>query len=188
MSTDSPTTLADGVLETAGDKHVVRFQRHLAHPIERVWAALTEPSRLGDWLAGDSSDIELRVGGRVHLAGHDDGIESTVLALDPPHLIEYGWKTKTWDGGTIRWEVSEQDGGSRLRLTHRMPEIDLTADREIMKRMGLDPDTFPPIPRTLAGWHTMLDRLERTLEGGDQLPDDHWKTLFDQYADAGAGR
>ena len=31
-------------------------------------------------------------------------------------------------------------------------------------------------------------RLERMLEGGDQLPDDHWKTLFDQYADAGAGR
>ena len=178
----------EGTITRVDDGYVITFERRLRHPVEKVWAALTEPSRLGDWLAGDSSDIELRVGGRVHLAGHDDGIESTVLALDPPHLIEYGWKTKTWDGGTIRWEVSEQDGGSRLRLTHRMPEIDLTADRELMKRMGMDPDAFPPIPRNLAGWHTILDRLERMLEGGDQLPDDHWKTLFDQYADAGAGR
>lgn len=37
MSTDSRTAVADGVLETRDDgKHVVRFERHLTHPIERV--------------------------------------------------------------------------------------------------------------------------------------------------------
>ena len=176
----------EGNVTRVDDGYVLTFERRLHHPVEKVWAALTDPSRLSGWLAGDSSDIELRVGGRVLLTGHDSGIESTVLALDPPHLIEYGWKTKNWDGGTIRWEISEDGGGSRLRLTHRMPAIDLAADREMMRRMGMDPDAFPPLPRAMAGWHTILDRLERTLEGGDQLPGDHWRTLFDQYAAAGA--
>ena len=43
MSTNPQDLLADGVLEKKERKDVLRFERHLAHPIERVWAALTEP-------------------------------------------------------------------------------------------------------------------------------------------------
>jgi hypothetical protein len=44
------------------------------------------------------------------------------------------------------------------------------------------------VPRTLAGWHTLLDRLERQLDAGN-LPDmptpedpgDEWKHVFEHY-------
>ena len=41
------------------------FHRHYAKPIEKVWAALTTPERLADWLA--DAEIELRLGGRIQL-------------------------------------------------------------------------------------------------------------------------
>ena len=46
MSTNPQDLLADGVLEKQEGKDVLRFELHLAHPIERVWAALTEPDEL----------------------------------------------------------------------------------------------------------------------------------------------
>jgi hypothetical protein len=49
MSTNPQDLLADGVLEKKEGKDVLRFERHLAHPIERVWAALTEPGELVGW-------------------------------------------------------------------------------------------------------------------------------------------
>lgn len=68
MSTDSRTAVADGVLETRDDgKHVVRFERHLAHPIERVWAALTEPDELVGWWG--EAEVELVEGGQFTIAG-----------------------------------------------------------------------------------------------------------------------
>jgi hypothetical protein len=44
--TTRTTALADGVLENRGGQQVLCFQRHLAHPITRVWAALTDPTEL----------------------------------------------------------------------------------------------------------------------------------------------
>jgi len=40
------TDPADGVVEQRDGRTVLRFERRLRHPIERVWAALTEPARL----------------------------------------------------------------------------------------------------------------------------------------------
>ena len=65
MMTNEATTLAEGVLETAGDKQILRFQRHLAHPIERVWAVLTEPAALLDWWG--VAEIDLVEGGQFIL-------------------------------------------------------------------------------------------------------------------------
>lgn len=42
--TPSPT----GSIERTSDGGRVRFERHLAFPLEEVWAAITEPERLGD--------------------------------------------------------------------------------------------------------------------------------------------
>jgi hypothetical protein len=62
MTPDPP---ADGTFEKRDDRYVLRFERRLRHPIERVWAALTEPGELVGWLA--EAEIELVEGGRVHL-------------------------------------------------------------------------------------------------------------------------
>lgn len=70
MSPDSRAPLADGALEIREGRHVVRFQRHLAHPIERVWAALTEPDELiGWWGAADRSTISAKPTAPSHASG-----------------------------------------------------------------------------------------------------------------------
>lgn len=41
--------MSDGTLETIDGRLALRFERTLAHPIERVWRALSEPDELGAW-------------------------------------------------------------------------------------------------------------------------------------------
>ena len=38
-----------GTLERVGDVSVLRYERRLAHPPERVWRALTDDAELADW-------------------------------------------------------------------------------------------------------------------------------------------
>jgi uncharacterized protein YndB with AHSA1/START domain len=50
MAIEHPATTADGEVDTCSDVTVVlRFHRHLTHPPERVWAALTEPEQIAAW-------------------------------------------------------------------------------------------------------------------------------------------
>jgi uncharacterized protein YndB with AHSA1/START domain len=170
----------DGKLDRVGEGFVITFEREIAHPIETVWAAITESTRLDDWLSADPSEIELHVGGRVRLGNE---VESTVLALDPPRLIEYGWKSKDWDGGTVRWELEPNGDGTRLVLIHNNPVLDaegVRAQREFVENWT---DPYSP---TLAGWHTILDHLAGWLDGtasgtvmGQTSP--HWEKLHEHY-------
>ena len=61
------TNSAAGTLETRDGRHVMRYERRLAHPVDRVWAAITRPAELRAWLA--DADLDLTVGGRVELLG-----------------------------------------------------------------------------------------------------------------------
>src|SRR5204863_6188794 len=91
-----PTTdhVADGALETREGEHVLRFERRFDHPIERVWAALTEPEELVAWLA--DADVDLVKGGRIELRwlntddqGNIAVLHGTLPALEPLRVIEY---------------------------------------------------------------------------------------------------
>ena len=75
------------------------------HPVEKVWAALTNPAQLAQWLA--PGEIELTLGGRVFLAFTDgDGvIDGQVTAFAPPRLLEFTWTDKGNDLGFVRWEL-----------------------------------------------------------------------------------
>jgi uncharacterized protein YndB with AHSA1/START domain len=168
-----------GNVEQLGDGFVITFERQLRHSPDQVWDALTSDDRIAQWLAGPGSSIELRVGGRVHLTGHE--IESTVVDLDPPRVLEFGFAGKDWDGGTARWELTPSGTGTRLVLIHRNPTpMDPAKEREIVQRHGIDPDEYPTVPRTMAGWHTLLDALEGLLDGAPALADDHWQTTYDR--------
>ncbi|HET6399224.1 MAG TPA: SRPBCC domain-containing protein, partial [Candidatus Thermoplasmatota archaeon] len=46
----------------------LRFERLLAHPPERVWAALTSPEDLKQWMPAQEVRIEPHAGGTI--AGH----------------------------------------------------------------------------------------------------------------------
>ncbi len=115
---------ADGyVTQSADGLYSVRFDRFIMVPVERVWAALTEPERLADWLA--QARIDLRLGGDVELRwATQDYVETGfIVALKPPTLI--AWAIPGPDGrhSVVRWDLKQEDPktmGTRLTLTHTM--------------------------------------------------------------------
>lgn len=141
---------ADGILETREDgKAVVRFERHLAHPVERVWSALTEPGELIRWW-GDAQ-VDLREGGRFDMRwlnvddeGNRAEMHATITRLEPPHVLE----TSGDMHGVLRWELRPEDGGTLLTFSSTL-EL---------------PEEFRT--KVLAGWHMHLDCLAEALEGG----------------------
>jgi uncharacterized protein YndB with AHSA1/START domain len=159
-----------GTVRERADGYQLRFERHLRHPVEKVWTALTDPAQLAQWLA--PGEMELTLGGRVHLAFTDgDGvIDGRVTAIEPPRLLEFTWTDKGDDFGFVRWELGDVDGGARLVLTHTIPEAS--------RRFGLP---------ALAGWHSLLDQLAALLDGQPLPPSgERWQALHDHYARAGA--
>jgi uncharacterized protein YndB with AHSA1/START domain len=144
---DQPDRSRYGTVHERADGYQLRFERHLRHPVEKVWAALTTSAQLAQWLA--PGEIERTLGGRVYLAFTDDDtvIDGRVTAIAPPRLLEFTWTDKGDDLGFVRWELIAEDGGTRLVLTHNLPES--------ARAFG-----FP----ALAGWHSLLDQLAALLD------------------------
>lgn len=111
-----PDDPRDGSFRQMGeDLFEVRFERVIARPTEKVWAALTVPERLAAWL-GAPADLDLRVGGRYVVwfpENENDGVEGRVTAYDPPRLLAYDW-CGTGGNTNIRWELTPE--GDRCRL------------------------------------------------------------------------
>ena len=160
--------LADGVLERAGDQHVIRFQRHLAYPIERVWAALTDPAELLSWWG--EADVDLVEGGQFTLRwlnadehGNRFVMHATITCLEPPHLLEMQGDAH----GTLRWELRPAANGTLLTFSSS-----LVLPKEYQAK-------------TLAGWHYHLDALATTLTGQSvdliHLPNARWEQLYTAY-------
>lgn len=139
----------DGTVEHRPDgTSSVRYVRRIGHPIERVWAALTEPEQLRGWLG--EAEVELTDGGAFNLRwlnvdadGNAAYREATIAAIDPPRLLE----TVGDVHGTLRFELEPDGDATILRFTST---LDL-------------PDEFRT--KVLAGWHVHLEHLADALEG-----------------------
>ena len=66
---------------------MVRFERTLPGPIERVWEFLTNTERLPAWFG--QGTIEPREGGSVTLM--DGHIRGVVTQWQPPRRLSYTW-------------------------------------------------------------------------------------------------
>ena len=75
------------VFTRQGDATVARMQRLLDDTAPRVWAALTTPDILVQWLA--PGEIDLRLGGAAKLNFVDSGIviDSKVSAFEDGRLL-----------------------------------------------------------------------------------------------------
>jgi uncharacterized protein YndB with AHSA1/START domain len=64
----------------------------LAHPVERVWQALTTAEGLAGWF-GTAAEIDLRPGGRLWMRWEPQDVETegTVTVVDPPHRFGFQW-------------------------------------------------------------------------------------------------
>ncbi|HEY1750792.1 MAG TPA: SRPBCC family protein [Caulobacteraceae bacterium] len=140
---------ADGLIRKNGDSYEIVFVRRLAKPIEKVWAALTVPERIADWLAAATIEPDLRLGARFKLrfAEGDYRMAGEIVALEPPRLIAWTWPDPADqpNPSIVRFELAPDAGGCVLTLTNT--------------GLGL------PAPDQMAGWHTHLEGLAGAADG-----------------------
>jgi len=140
----------DGELVQMADGWRVQFTRTIDRPPTRVWAALTDPAVLKNWI-GDV-DVELRVGGKYVIRFRDDSIVMTgvITALEPERLLEYSWlENYGMPQSKVRWEIEPLESGCRLLLKHQFP-------RDCRREQILP---------FLAGWHDFLDLVPEASDG-----------------------
>jgi len=128
---------------------MVRFERILPGPIERVWEFITKTDRLPEWFGNGT--IEPREGGAVSfMDGHVRGV---VTHWQPPRRLTYTWNV--FSPGEARSphpesyltiELEPQGDRVRLVLTH-LPVLERFEKQNAM------------------GWHTYLDLVEAALNG-----------------------
>jgi uncharacterized protein YndB with AHSA1/START domain len=143
-----------GQVKIEGEHATLTFERHLPHPPEAIWKAITDPGELSKWYM--DAKIDGRMGGRIEFSSGEGKVTGTVLVWDPPYVFEHEWivdrsKYPKAEFGVIRWELLREEDGTILKLIHR----------------GLPRQT---VRNFAPGVHALLDRLETYLVEGS-LPD-----------------
>jgi uncharacterized protein YndB with AHSA1/START domain len=135
----------------------LRVEKRIAARPSDVYAYLTDSVRWARW-QGASAEIEAMPGGRLRLAMADGSMaEGRFVELVPDQRVVFTWG---WQGSptvppgstTVEIELSPDDDGTLVRLTHR----------------GL-----PPEDRVIheSGWGHYMSRLAVAARGGDPGPD-----------------
>ena len=146
----------------------VRFERTYPHPVDRVWAAVTEPDQLVRWFPS-AVELEPREGGTVRFSGdpYSEGSTGVVLAWDPPHRLAF-----TWGPDELHLTLADAgDGRCRFVL------INVLSDRSAAARNG-------------SGWHVCLAELVKVLDGvpsrGPHSEDtEPWEPVYRAHVEAG---
>ena|ERR1051326_2340305 len=127
----------------------------LTAPVERVWAALTDPKELVKWF-GDGAEVDLRPGGAMLLSFGHDRVPAVVEAVEPMRRFAYWWTPGDGSGQPVTEEsrtlvdftlAPTADGGTKLRMV----ESGFAAHPD--KRAGND-----------EGWTAELGELATYLE------------------------
>jgi uncharacterized protein YndB with AHSA1/START domain len=154
--------MKDGELFERDGRYELRFERSLDHPVDRVWAAITEPSGLAAWFPFDvvgerETGADLRFEFRE---GEGDDFSGRMVEFSPPSAMELSWE----DDETLRLEVSPSGSGCVLTLINRFDELGKAA-------------------RDAAGWHACLDLLECYLAGETPSWDssERWQSVHPSY-------
>ncbi|MDN3519850.1 SRPBCC family protein [Aquisalimonas lutea] len=136
----------EAIIRSGDSGFEVVLSRWLDADRTAVWRMLTESDRLKDWLAPGA--IEPHLGGSVSLDFSVSGtaIDSVVRAVEPHALLEYSWSSGAEPVRPLRWELADEDGGTRLHLTLRFP-----GDEDAAK--------------TAAGWDAHLEMLTAAAAG-----------------------
>jgi uncharacterized protein YndB with AHSA1/START domain len=136
-----------------GERVGLRFVRRFAHPVERVWAALTESDQLQFWMPCDIVG-ERRAGADITLPFWPAQVEKyqleeTTLAgrievWEPPVVFQW-----TWGGDILRFELKSTDAGTTMTFTTWLesPDLDEAAG-------------------AAGGYHVCLDQLRILLDTG----------------------
>ena len=95
--------------------HEVTRSVELDAPVDDVWAAVTEPDALGEWLEGDV-EIDPRPAGRVSLVERDGTVRrGTVETVVPERELVFRW-TSEEGRSRVRFVLEPLDDGTRLTV------------------------------------------------------------------------
>jgi uncharacterized protein YndB with AHSA1/START domain len=104
----------------------IEKKMEIAVPIERVWAALTDPATMRGWMGNDDRlEVDLRMGGRFRLFGGETS--GAFTRIQKPNSLEYTWRQKDWHAdwpdSLVRWELKPTGRGTQVHVTHsRFPD------------------------------------------------------------------
>ena len=136
---------------------VVRIERVIAAPPERVFDAWLDPVLVARWLSPTGraeAETDPRVGGTFRVVMLGDGIRlehsGTYLELEPGRRLTFTWRSPFTGPNPTQVTIDlapERDGAAtHLTLTHlRLPAVEVANHR--------------------GGWGSILDRLAGVLEG-----------------------
>ena len=130
------TTNIKSIITSNDDAIVSEIQ--IAAPPDRVFKALMDPKALMRWFNSPECPVvkfwqmDARHGGRYRYATEKGTIvvnnvsefecHGEILEIDPPHLLVYSWIANWHDDKSrrtvVRWELSPNAGGTRVRVTH----------------------------------------------------------------------
>jgi uncharacterized protein YndB with AHSA1/START domain len=149
--------MMSGTLETVDGRPALRFERRLAHPVERVWRAVTDPDELARWFV--ASVPWTPAAGETFTAMEQAG-EITEVTL--PRRIAW-----TWGGEAFSFDVAPDGDGCRLVFVHVFGDRSLGAQHA-------------------AGWEAYFARLDAHLRGeflSEQEAHEREPELHEQYAE-----
>lgn len=154
---------------------VLKMERLLPGPIERVWSYLTEGELRRQWLA--SGDMDLTPGTEFEFVWRNDELTDPpgrrpegmsaenrmvckILDVDPPRRLLISWGVQS----DVLFELAPQGGDTLLKITHRRAPT-----RDVLLNVS-------------AGWHAHVDVLEAKLGGTVPAPHwDNWVRLRSDY-------
>jgi len=93
-----------------------------AHPLARVWAALTDPRALAEWLM--TNDFEPRIGKRFTFSGPPSAdwrgwMDCEVLEIEAPRRMVWSWRrSEAEPPNRVEFRLEPIAGGTRLTLLH----------------------------------------------------------------------
>lgn len=160
----------EGTLVHIEGRPALRFERRYAHPLQRVWRAVTDPGEMPAWfpsnVAGERAvgaelvfaDDEQRTSSREAGEPTYEGpvVRGRVVAYDPPNVFSF-----TWGGELLRFELTPEGDGTVLVFTQLLSHPSVAA-------------------RNGSGWHQCLANLDALLGAGE--PDDAgWQEVYEDY-------
>lgn len=93
----------------ASDTESLTYEFELDAPLEKVWHALTTPELVAQWLLPLASEPAAEV-------------ELELESCRPPTYVAYHWHGEDEPQTLVIFELrTAEGGGTRLRLTHRLP-------------------------------------------------------------------
>lgn len=127
-------------MTSATDRPSIRIERHLAHPPDKVWRALTEAAHLSAWYPFPVYAIDPRTGGAITFRDETGTLYTgTITEFDPPNTFAF-----TEERDHLNLHIAPAPTGCLLTFTHTFDDPRATEAQT-------------------AGWNRCLDTLDAHL-------------------------